>query len=304
MVRATDVSSPPGAAGRRVLVAGAGGLLGRLVIGELVRRGAFVRAIVRRPATFAGPRIDVRRLDGLQRGAWTGQCDGVDAVVSCIGASVNPSLLVGWRSYTSVDAPANLGLLAEAERAGVRRFVYVSLVGGDAALPLNYAEGHERVVDGLRHCSVAATVLRPTGFFAAMAEFLPLARRGVVPVFGDGLCMTNPIHETDVALAAADAIADEGGGVREVGLGGPEEFTRRDIARLAFEVQGRKPRLMHLSPGLMSTAGRALGLVNPRAGHFLQFAVNVMTHPCIAPRVGKRRMEDYFVEAAGRQRKT
>lgn len=289
----------------RVMVAGAGGLLGRLIVRQLLVRGHAVRAMVRRasitPAYFADPagqtrnaNIEIRRVNGLRRGAWEGHCEQVDAVVSCLGASVNPSPLVGWRSYSAVDAPANLALLSEATRAGVRKFVYVSLIGGDTSRQLDYAEGHERVVDGLRQAKLAATVLRPTGFFAAMGELLQLARRGSVPVFGDGSCRTNPIDESDVAAAVVDAVQNHADGFREILLGGPDEFSRRQVAELAFAALGKKPRLMHLSPALMSGMGRIMCLANPRAGHFLRFAVHVMTHPCLAPRVGTHRLETYF----------
>jgi hypothetical protein len=49
-----------------------------------------------------------------------------------------------------------------------------------------------------------------------------------------------------------------------------------------------------LGASVMRTAGHALCLVNPRAGHFTLFAVHVMTHSCIAPTFGKERIEDYF----------
>lgn len=292
---------PGEAFARRVVVAGAGGLLGRLIVRELMERGDRVVAVVRRPvsaAEFTRVGVESRVLDGLKRGAWSGVCDGADVVVSSLGASVNPSPLVGWRPYTAVDAPANIELLSEARRAGVRRFVYVSLIDGAAGRALDYAEGHERVVDALRLGDVPATVLRPTGFFAAMGELLRLARRGVVPVFGDGLCRTNPIHEADLALAAVDATNDTSPGLREVELGGPEEFARRDIARMAFEALGKPPCLLHVSPAFARAAAHTLRLVNPRAGHFTLFAVYVMTHACVAPRVGTRRIGDYFRELA------
>jgi uncharacterized protein YbjT (DUF2867 family) len=282
-----------------VLVAGAGGILGRRVVDELARRGDRVRAIVRGRADFH-PHDAVERcaIDGLQRSAWAGSCDGVDVVVSCLGAPVSPSPWVGRRTYTAVDAPANVALVAEALRAGVRRFVYVSLLDGAASRALNYAEGHEQVVDALRESGIPATILRPTGFFASMGELVGFARRGIVPVIGDGLCRTNPIHEADVALAAADAAGDRAAGLVETPLGGPEEFTRRDIAAMAFAALGRRPRLLHVPPGPVRAAAGAMRLVNPRAADFQLFAVHVMTHPCIAPRAGTSRLADYFIRLA------
>ncbi|HYD00015.1 MAG TPA: NAD(P)H-binding protein, partial [Phycisphaerales bacterium] len=201
----------------RIIVAGAGGVLGRLVVRELESRGHAVRAVVRRPgALSATPLREVVTLDALRPGAWRGVCDGADAVFSSLGASVNPSPFVCGGTYTKVDAPANLALLEEARRAGVRRFVYTSLIDGDKARHLDYAEGHERVVDALRASGLPATVLRPTGFFCAMTALVDMARRGAVPVFGDGSARTNPVAEQDLAVQAAAAAESTVAGLTEI----------------------------------------------------------------------------------------
>lgn len=279
----------------RILVAGAGGVLGRLVVKELQGRGHLVRAIVRRrrrDRTALGD--DVRVVDGLKAGAWRGACDGIDVVVSTLGAAVNPSPLVGWRSYTRVDGPANRALIDEAARPGstVRRFVYVSLIDGDTSRQLDYAEGHETVVDAVQTSGMPSSIVRPTGFFSAMMAIVDLARFGAVPVFGDGRCRTNPIDERDLASIMANEVMNEEPGVRTVKAGGPEVFTRRRIAEMACEALGRRPRLVHLPPRVVDASARMLCLLNPRAGHFTRFAVHVMTHDCLAPAIGVHRLEE------------
>lgn len=276
-----------------VLVAGAGGRLGRLLTEELQRRGARVRALVRRaPAVPLADGVEVRIADVRTDAALPQLCRGIDVVFSSVGASVSPSPFAGFRTYTRVDAPANLRLLEAARAAGVSRFVYTSLNGGAESRRLDYAEGHERVVDALRASPLAATVLRPTGFFAAMGDLVTMARRGAVPVFGDGNARTNPIDERDLAAIAADEVMATGSGCREVAAGGPEEFSRREIAELAFAVLGKRPRLLPVPVWLAKTLACGLRCVNPRAGHFLAFAAHVMTHPCLAPRLGTRRLVD------------
>jgi uncharacterized protein YbjT (DUF2867 family) len=284
----------------RTLVAGASGALGRKIVTELESRGHAVCAIVRRPGSLpAAPTREVCVVNALQPGAWLNACDGIDAVVSTIGASVNPSPLVGRKPYTKVDAPANTALLEEAKRAGVKRFVYISLIDGDKSRHMDYSEGHERVVDAIREGSIPATILRPTGFFCAMAEMIPLARRGVVPVFGSGACRTNPIDERDLAHHAALAAESTTPGFTQIGLGGPDTLTRDEVARLAFEVLGKRPRLVHIPVVLANTGAAFLHPFNPRAAHFVRFAAHVMSHDCLAPALGTRRIADYFRERAG-----
>ncbi len=283
----------------RTLVAGASGALGRIIVSELELRGHAVRAVVRRPGSLSSALSrEVRTIDALRPGAWRNACEGIDAVVSTVGASVSPSPFVGRKSYAQVDAPANIALLEEAERAGVKRFVYISLVGGDTSRHTDYAEGHERVVDALAASAVPSTVLRPTGFFCAMTALIDLARKGAVPVFGDGSCRTNPIAEQDLALAAAASVDDSRPGVTQVALGGPEVFTRREIALLTFASLGRRPRLIPFPVWLANAAATAVHPLNPRFAHFTRFAAHVMTHDCLAPPVGSRRLGDRFREHA------
>lgn len=276
-----------------VLLAGAGGTLGGLLATELRQRGVAVRALVRhRSPALAALGVDVRIADVRTHPDLAALCDGIDVVFSSLGASVSPSPFAGFRPYTRIDAPINLRLLAAAKKAGVCRFVYTSLNGGAGSRQLDYAEGHERVVDALRTSPLAATVLRPTGFFAAMADLVTMARRGAVPVFGDGSARTNPIDERDLAAVAADEVLATSTGFREVAAGGPDELSRREIAELAFAVLGKKPRLLPFPVWLAKAMAMGLRCVNPRAGHFLQFAQHVMTHPCVAPRLGTRRLVD------------
>lgn len=277
----------------KVLVAGANGILGRLVVAELRQRGIAVRALVRRPAAWLPAFTDdVRVADALAPDGLRGVCDGVDAVFSSLGASVAPSPFAGWRSYTRVDATANGALLQAAQRSGVRRFVYTSLNGGAEARHLDYAEGHERVVDALRRAGIDGAVLRPTGFFAAMCDLVDMARRGVMPLFGDGSARTNPIDERDLAALAAAELTATTSGQRDVPAGGPDVFTRRQIAEMAFAAAGRRPRFLRLPAPLAIGAGHAMRCISPRLGHFFLFAQFVMTHACLAPPVGTRRLAD------------
>lgn len=279
---------------------GARGTLGRRLAAELRQRGVLVRALVRRPAPELANDVaelcvgDVRTHHALHE-----LCRDVDVVFSSLGASVSPSPLRGFRPYTRIDTPRNLALLAAARQAGVPRFVYTSLNGGAESRQLDYAEGHERVVDALRASPLAGSVLRPTGFFAAMGDLVAMARRGAVPVFGDGTARTNPIDERDLAAIAADEILASTPGWREVAAGGPEEFTRREIAEMAFAVLGKRARLVWIPDPLAKAMAWTLRFANPRAGHFLAFAHHVMTHPCLAPCRGERRLVDAMRARAG-----
>ena len=114
---------------KRVLVAGATGYLGNFVARELKTRGYFVRALVRTP----GKTGDLKEeLDEIHSGEVTqpetleGVCDGNDVVFSSIGITRQQGKL----TFKDVDYQGNKNLLDEAKRAGVAKFVYVSVLDG------------------------------------------------------------------------------------------------------------------------------------------------------------------------------
>ncbi|GIH20085.1 hypothetical protein Raf01_82570 [Rugosimonospora africana] len=125
--------------------------------------------------------------------------------------------------YARLDYGGNLALLREAERAGVDRFAYVSVLNGPTLRgSVRLADAKERFVAELVSSSLRHTIIRPTGFFADMRAFLAMAERGRCYVVGAGQRRINPISGRDLAVACADAAIS---GVKEIEVGGPDVFT-------------------------------------------------------------------------------
>ena len=192
----------------RVLVAGATGYLGRFVTRELGARGHFVRALARAPEKLADLQDELDEIvtgEVTQPGTLTGVCDGIEVVFSSVGVTRQQGKLT-WKD---VDYQGNLNLLAEAKRAGVRKFVYVSALDGPQLTHLDIIKAHEDFVAALAASGLEYTVLRPTGYFSDLGEVFEMARKGRVRLFGDGKSRINPIHGADLAVACADALVDE-----------------------------------------------------------------------------------------------
>lgn len=277
-----------------VLVAGAAGSLGRHVIRELAGRGHRVRALIRRtllPGDLA--HVATHSADALDPAQLEGCCQDVDAVFSCLGASVLPQVWRGRRSFHRVDTPANRSLIDVARRAGVGRFVYVSVAGHVQLSHLRYVQAHEAVVETLRDSGVAHSVIRPTGFFSALGEMVKMGRIGFVPLIGDGSARTNPIHDADLAVVCADAVETD---IGDRQVGGPETLTRRGCAELALRALGKKTRTPVLAPGLVRAQGRLIRPLNPRVGDLVAFFEEVFTHDLVVPAYGTRMLEPYFAE--------
>jgi uncharacterized protein YbjT (DUF2867 family) len=279
---------------KTVLIAGASGLLGREVVKVCKERGHRVIAMVRNPKATV-PCDEIRVANALEPSSLKDLCKGVDVVFSCVGASVSLTLGKGWRSFTAVDIPTNLNLLQAAKESGVSRFVYVSFRGAREMMHLNYAIAHEKVVDAIIQSKIPYGIMRPVGFFSALAELQDLARMGFVPKIGDGTTKTNPIHDVDLAEACAEVIEDNNVAI-ERSVGGPDILTRQHINELAFGGLNKKPRFLPVPAALMKMNGYLTRPFHPRISHAISFFATVAVRDSIAPSFGTRHLKDFYEE--------
>src|ERR687889_2067295 len=147
--------------GEKVLLAGATGRLASRVRDELESRGHAVRALARDPCNLAGEDVEVFDCDARNVESVRGACEGVASVISALGASLALRYTAPDATYRDVDLKANLNLVAEAKRGGVRRFVYVSLYGADRLRGLGYVDAHEEFVAALAASGIDYAVVRP-----------------------------------------------------------------------------------------------------------------------------------------------
>jgi uncharacterized protein YbjT (DUF2867 family) len=217
-----------------------------------------------------------------------GVCMGVETVISTIGITRQKDGL----SYMDVDYQANINLLKEAKSAGVRKFIYVSVIDADKLSHLKITEAKERFVDGLKASGLEYTVIRPNGFFSDLRDVLYMAEKGRVVLFGNGESKLNPIHGADLAEVCVQAIAQK---EKEISVGGPDILTQNEIAEMALCAWGKPANVIHL-PGwirLLILQTAKIFLTEQRFGP-LEFFLTVMARDSIATRHGTHRLQDFF----------
>ncbi len=281
---------------KRVLVAGATGYLGGFVAREFKKRGYWVRALARSPDKLNSLQDS---LDEIVQGQVTQPdtlehvCDGIDLVFSSVGITKQKDNL----TFRDVDYQGNVNLLEVARRAQVKKFIYVSVLNGPNLLHLDIVKAHEDFVAVLQSSGVDYAVLRPTGFFSDMGEYLSMAKKGRVYLFGSGENSINPIHGADLAVACVDAVD---AATPEIDVGGPEVLTHRQIAELAFAALGKPPRVSSVPLWMVKPAVALTKLFSRHQGELLAFLTTAMSIDSVAPKFGTRRLEDHFRETATR----
>ncbi|MDI1479847.1 NAD(P)H-binding protein [Polyangium sp. y55x31] len=285
--------------GPRILLAGATGAVGSEVLRLLCERGHFVRTFSRsaknaekiRPLASEVVLGDATRADSLGEAL-----AGIDVVVSCLGANVALGM-AERRSFRDVDVVAHENLLEAARRASSKRFVYLSAHPGPGYDHTRYIRAHLETEDMLRASGLSCSFVRPTGIYSALGDLITMARKGFGSVAGDGTAKANPVHPICVAEAMVSVVEE---GPEFVPVGGPEVLTREEIMRLAFDVLGKKPRIMHVPPFAFRFWSAVLRLPHPRLSDMLEFVAAVTTTDSVAEARGTRPLRPWF-EALARQ---
>ena len=279
---------------KRLLIAGASGSVGLATLRAAKEAGYWVRTLSRRMTHYpvlSRYANDVVLADATSTLAIQHVFEDVDVVISALGAPVSAGA-AERRPFRAVDLMANSNLLALAQNSErVSRFVYVSVHLSPGYTHTAYVQAHEDFVDRLQLSKMKHTIVRPTGVFSAFSEMLAYARFGFLPVVGDGQAKSNPIHEDDVARACLERLEGES---CQLDVGGPEIFTRQEIAELAFRVQDREPRLWMLGPGTFGWLGRVGAIASPRKRELYEFIAAVSTTTCVAPLYGRQELEPYL----------
>ncbi|MBX6766344.1 MAG: NAD(P)H-binding protein, partial [Actinomadura rubrobrunea] len=186
-----------------ILVTGATGHVGRLVVERLVAAGADVRALTRDPSRARFPQdVDIVQGDLTVPASLAGAFDGVD------------------RMYLFPVAATAREVVAMAEDAGVRRIVTLSSGAVEGGYDTDF---HLPVEQAVEASGLEWTHVRP-GEFMLNKLWLwgPSIRdEGVVRTpFPDVTWC--PIHERDIADVAAEALLKDGHAGRAYMLNGPE----------------------------------------------------------------------------------
>lgn len=278
-----------------VLIAGAGGPLGRQLIDRFLEKVGRVTAMGFSLKEFAGlyhPRLTVRACDVTKPEQLAGLCQGVDMVVSCIGIT----RMKGRLTHLDVDYRGNLNLLKEAAKSGVGKFGFITPVGAehgrDHDVPLLLAKFLFK--QELRKAGMKWVIFRCGGFYSDLAEMGRAAAKGSMFVIGSGHNRFTPVDVRDVARIMVEDLSSKSNAVVEVG--GPQDMSWNEICRTCFAHYGRKPRIVHVPAWLCQAMLPLLWLVAPAYFAMGKLILFMSTHDLPTEKRGRLRFSDYLAE--------
>lgn len=279
---------------QNILVAGGTGYLGGYILKALEGSDHQVKAIARHAGKLNNTQAKVIAAELTKPQTLKGCCKGIDVVISSVGITRQKDGL----AYMDVDYQANSNLLNEALESGVKKFIYVSVLHGDQLTDLKICAAKERFVNELKASGMDYCIIRPTGFFSDMGDFLDMAKGGRVYLFGSGELKMNPIHGADLAevcLAAMDSPE------KEIPVGGPDTMTQNEIAALALQTLGKPVKITHLPDGIRKFALWVLRTFTSSKFYGpYEFFMTAMAYDMSAPEHGTHTLKAYYKELLGK----
>jgi uncharacterized protein YbjT (DUF2867 family) len=221
-----------------VLVTGATGRVGRVVIDLLVDAGVPVRALIHRPegAATLPANVEVVNGDLTVPASLDAALQGVDTV------------FLVW-----TIPPATASAIVERLAKHTRRVVFLSapfrtphpFFQQPNPMAVLYAEIERLIaVSGLE-----STIIRP-GMFASNSLFwwAPTIRAGGAIRWPYGAAETAPVDDRDVAAVVARTLYQEGHAGGDYVLTGPESLSQAEQVGIIGDVLGRRIEFVELSP--------------------------------------------------------
>jgi nucleoside-diphosphate-sugar epimerase len=262
---------------RLIALTGGTGFIGRHLVRELSRRGYRLRVLLRRPSVLPPECASAVVGDLARPQNMAAALAGADAVIHSAGVAHGMSGLPE-DDHRALNTEATIGLARAAQRAGVRRFVFLSSIraqSGPTAADVLTEDSEPRPTDAYGRSKLAAerglaqleldwVALRPVliygeGVKGNMARLIALARSSwPLPLAGldarrSLLSLDNLATAIDFLLAAPAPLR------RPLIVADPGALTIPEMIAAMRRGLGRSPGLFRVPTPILEMTLRALG---------------------------------------------
>ena len=276
----------------KVAVAGAFGHLGFDITKNLITKGYEVVALDLKEKVDESLKgkyvfypIDVTNKESLK-----GTLKGVDTVISTVGLVSKSATLTNY----DIDLNGNVNLLNEAKKAGVKKFMYVSVIHADSAPSVPMLEAKHQFEEVLKKSHLDYTIIRPTGYFYDIAHvFCPMIEKGKVNLLGRKDYPVNVIDTPDLADFIVNKISESASKTYEVG--GKETYTYKQIAEMFFAAAGKKAKISRAPVFLFDLIIKKAAKKNDGSEALIRFSKWTLTNSMVGDTVyGENSFKEYI----------
>ncbi len=245
-----------------LLLTGATGLVGSALLGRLIGEGEHVRCLVRDPRRLGAQRVRVQIALGdlTDPPSFRNALRGVQTVVH-LAASIRDQ---PRGSIEELNGIATWRMVEAAERQGVERFVFFSVLGASTHHRTRLLRAKALAEQAVREADLRSIVFAPSIVYAPGDRWLTQLERmawlPLMPVSGRGHALFQPIWAEDVADCVLGALRADGtqAHARRYELAGPETLSHSEIVRTVLRSLNRGRPLVHVPTPVVSRGLRLL----------------------------------------------
>ncbi|WP_254565192.1 SDR family oxidoreductase [Oscillatoria sp. HE19RPO] len=227
----------------KILLTGATGFTGGFVCEELLKRGIQFDCLVRYSS-------NTETLKNL--------------VIELVEGDLNDieSLRRTFSGYQTLINVASLGLgtgpsiVRACQESGIKRAVFVSTTAIFTKLNAQSKVVRQAAEDAIRQSDLNYTILRPTMVYGTpgdrnMIRLLRFIQRfPIIPIFGSGQSLQQPVHVEDVAWAIGEVLDKEITFRRDYNISGGQVLSYNEVIQLASQSLGKSINTIHLPVNL------------------------------------------------------
>lgn len=242
---------------QKLLVTGASGKLGKLVLDALLKRGVASSDIIAttrdasKLADYAAKGIEIREADFNDPVSVKKAFAGADrvAIISTDAIDGNGTRI---RQQT--------GAVVAAKEAGVKHLVYTSMPNPHKGSKITFEADHRLTEDAITASGLSYSILRNSWYQENLFMNLPQVLASGTWYTSAGQGKVSHIARQDCADALAAVLASDSTESRIFTLTGPESFTTDEIAKLVSSVIGKPIAVVHLTDEQLAGGMKAAGV--------------------------------------------
>src|SRR3981081_2391255 len=226
-----------------LIITGPTALGGSAVLSSLVTEGAQVRCLVRDPRRLGPQRVRVQIALGdlTDPPSFRNALRGVHPVVP-LAASIRDQ---PRGSIEELNGIATWRMVEAAQRSGVERFVFFSVLGASTHHRSRFFRAKALAEQAVGEAELHSTVFAPSIIYAPGPPWLTLLERlallPVMPLSGRGHASFQPMWAEDAAACITAALhAGQSDRRERYELAGPETLSHKEIVRVVLRSLGRR----------------------------------------------------------------
>lgn len=216
--------------------------MGTAIVDELLSRGHTVNVLARHIPEEAPP----DRLKWFRGSVVTGEglkdfLSEAETVIHLVGIIRE----AGSNTFKTVHHQGSLNVIQATKTAGIRRYLHMSALGTREGAVSNYHRTKWAAEEAVRTSGLNWTIFRPSIIYGPGDAFInmladTLRKTPLMPVFGGGRNLMQPVYVGDVAKSFAAALERSECIGKLYELGGPDIYHFKDILNLTAKTIDKK----------------------------------------------------------------